>query len=143
MDIIRIRRTPADDKPVGSTREASVGDEGAILAQARAHDGRRGREHLGHAGPTLGSLVADHDDGPLERVGILGQGVEHSLLGVVHLGETLEVQTLLAGDLSAGSFTRTPQSYRYTYNPPPPELTRPLSKPLVTTDVCTDVCTDV
>ena len=93
----------ANHEPVGSTGEASVGDEGAVVTETRAHDGGGRGEHLGHAGATLGSLVLDDDDGTLEGLGVLGEGGEHELLGVVALGETLEVKTLLAGDLGHGS----------------------------------------
>ena len=46
--------------PVVPPGEATVGDEQHLLAQPRALDGTRDREHLAHAGPTLGALVADH-----------------------------------------------------------------------------------
>lgn len=57
---LRLGRDVADHEAVAAAAEASVGDERALLAQAGAHDGGGGREHLGHAGAALGALVADH-----------------------------------------------------------------------------------
>ena len=48
-------------KPWRAAGEAAVGDQGDVLAEAGAHDGAGGREHLGHAGAALGAFVADDD----------------------------------------------------------------------------------
>ena len=39
----------------------TVREEGAVVAQAGAHDGAGGGEHLGHPRAPLGALVPDHD----------------------------------------------------------------------------------
>mmetsp|Transcript_13416 Transcript_13416/g.57198 ORF Transcript_13416/g.57198 Transcript_13416/m.57198 type:complete len:458 (-) Transcript_13416:380-1753(-) len=100
---LRLGGDVSDDEPVRAAGEAAVGDQRALLAEAGAHDGGGGREHLGHARATLGTFVADHDHGALERVGVRGESIEHLLLGVVALRETLEVQTFLAGDFGDGA----------------------------------------
>src|ERR1700744_4877237 len=49
----------AHHEAVGATAETAVGDQGHRLAQARADQGGRGFQHLGHAGRAPGSHVTD------------------------------------------------------------------------------------
>ena len=64
--LLGLRRHVADDKAVAAAAEAPVGDESAVLPEARAHDGAGGRQHLRHAGPTLGALIPNHYHGALQ-----------------------------------------------------------------------------
>src|SRR4029450_4474956 len=57
----RLRRDVPDHQAVRAAREAAAGDEPARVAQARADERRRGREHLAHPRPAPRALVADHD----------------------------------------------------------------------------------
>ena len=52
----------ADAEAARGAREAAVGDQRDLLADALAVERRRGRQHLAHAGAALGALVADDDD---------------------------------------------------------------------------------
>eukprot|EP00976_Prorocentrum_cordatum_P081586 1184467-Prorocentrum_minimum.AAC.3 len=70
----------------------TIGEERALLPEAGAHDGAGRGEHLGHAGPPLGPLVADHDHRALELGGVLAQLREHVLLAVKAEGGALEEQ---------------------------------------------------
>ena len=75
----------ADGGSPGGPGEAAVGDEGHLLVQPHAGDGRGGIEHLPHAGPALGALIADDhhvagDDFP----GV--DGGDGLVLGVEHPG---------------------------------------------------------
>lgn len=56
---LRLWRDVADDEAVRAAGEAAVGDERAVVAQASAHDGGGGGEHLRHAGAALGALVPE------------------------------------------------------------------------------------
>jgi hypothetical protein len=47
----------ADHEAVAAAAEAPVSDECTLLAQPCTHDGAGGRQHLRHAGATLGALV--------------------------------------------------------------------------------------
>src|SRR5437667_8484832 len=55
-------RHVADAEPPRAAAEATVGDEGAIVTTAHPLECAGDRQHLAHAGPALGTLVADHDD---------------------------------------------------------------------------------
>ena len=46
-------RDVADDEAVAAAGETAVGDERDVLAEALAHDGAGGPEHLAHAGAAL------------------------------------------------------------------------------------------
>jgi heavy metal translocating P-type ATPase len=78
----------ADDEAVAAAGEAAVGDERDVLAEALAHDGAGGGEHLAHAGAALGAFVADDDDVALLD-GAVEDGLERRLLGVEHLARCL------------------------------------------------------
>ena len=54
-------RDVADAQAARAAREASVGDEGALLAEVHTFDIRGRVEHLLHSGPALGSFVGDND----------------------------------------------------------------------------------
>ena len=75
----------ADGGTPGGAGEAAVGDEGHGLAQAHAHDGGGGVEHLPHAGAALGALVADdHHVAGDDLAGV--DGGDGLLLAVKHPG---------------------------------------------------------
>lgn len=59
--LLGLRRHMANHESVRAAAEATVGDEGTVIAQARAHDGAGGGEHLRHARAALGALVPDHN----------------------------------------------------------------------------------
>mmetsp|Transcript_46316 Transcript_46316/g.144899 ORF Transcript_46316/g.144899 Transcript_46316/m.144899 type:complete len:355 (+) Transcript_46316:1223-2287(+) len=97
-----LRRDVADDEAVGAAGEAAVGDERDVVAEAGAHDGGGGLEHLRHAGAALGALVAQHHHGALgDLLGV--DGLDHVVLRVVDLGGAGEAQALLARDLGDGA----------------------------------------
>ncbi len=54
-------RDVADDEAVRAAGEAAVGHERDVVAEPRADDGRRWREHLRHARAALGAFEADDD----------------------------------------------------------------------------------
>ena len=58
------RADVADAVAARAAREPAVGDQADLAAQAHAHDGRRGREHLLHAGTALGAFIANHHHMP-------------------------------------------------------------------------------
>ena len=51
---LRLGGDVSDHEAVGTAGEAAVGDERAVVAEAGAHDGGGGGEHLGIPGPPLG-----------------------------------------------------------------------------------------
>jgi hypothetical protein len=71
----------ADDEAVRAAGEAPVGDQRDVLAETGAHDGAGGGEHLRHAGPPFGTLVADHDHIALLDLAVL-ERMQHVLLGI-------------------------------------------------------------
>ena len=92
----------ADDETVAAAGEASIRDEGHVLAQAPAHDRARRCQHFAHARAADWPLVADDDhvprlDPPVE------DGPERGLLGFEHDGFAREARSLLAGDLGHGA----------------------------------------
>ena len=96
----------ADDEAVGAAGEAAVGDEGDVVAEAGAHDGAGGGEHLGHAGAALGAFVADDDDvALLDLPSAPGRGA-CLLRSRSTLAGPREVQAFLAGDLGDGAVGR-------------------------------------
>ena len=95
-------RDVADDEAVAAAGEAAVGDEGDVGAEAGAHDGAGGGEHLGHAGAALRAFVADDDDVALVDF-LLLEGVEHVLFAVEAVGRAGEDEAFLAGDLGDGA----------------------------------------
>jgi len=60
-------RDVADHGAVAAAAEATVGDERDVFAEAFAHDGARGAEHLAHTGAALG-FDAPRRRGPLDLV---------------------------------------------------------------------------
>ena len=84
--------------PLVEPGEASVGDQGAALIHATAHDQGCGHMHLPHAGTTLGPLVGDHQNVAVFDL-VIRNGVAGLLHGVEHPGPALEV---VHGRLDAG-----------------------------------------
>src|SRR5215469_6004996 len=83
--------------------EASIGDEGHVLAKPLAHDGGGGREHFSHAGAALGSLVADDDDMAFFD-GAVEDGFHGLFLGFKYDGPAAEPKALLAGNFGDSAF---------------------------------------
>ena len=52
----------ADDEAVRAAGEAAIGDQRHVFAEALAHDGAGGGEHLAHAGAADRAFVPDDDD---------------------------------------------------------------------------------
>src|SRR5690606_22706264 len=95
----------SDHEAVTAAGKTPVGDQCHVLAQAPAHDGGGGREHLPHAGPALGAFVADHQylAGPYRTV---EDAIHDFLFRVEHPRRTVEPEPFLAGDLGHRAFWR-------------------------------------
>ena len=52
----------ADTKAAGCAGEPAVRDQHHLVAHALAVKGRGGRQHFAHAGPALGTFIADHQN---------------------------------------------------------------------------------
>ena len=86
-------------------REAAVGEQGDVLAQALADQSGGDGEHLAHTRAAGRSLVADHDDVPaLDAVG--GDRRHRVLLGLEHTRGAHLLQALVAGELDHAAFGR-------------------------------------
>ena len=92
----RLRGDMPDAGAMRGAGEAPVGDQGAVLVHTPAHDEGGGGEHLPHAGPPLGALIPDDQDGALlngpgshRRVRIhhhfTRAAVQHKVVAVLHL----------------------------------------------------------
>lgn len=93
-----------DQETVRASGEATVGEQGNVLTETGSHDSRRGLQHLGHTGSTLGSLVADDDDSLLALLDLAAlERLDEGVLVVVDASLTLEHETLLTGDLTDGA----------------------------------------
>lgn len=68
---LRLGRDVPDDEAVRAAREAAVGDERDVLAEARTHDDGGWREHLWHARTAFRTLVTDHDHSSLLDLAVL------------------------------------------------------------------------
>ena len=68
------------------------------VAQPGAHQRRGGRQHLGHAGPALRALVADHDHAAARDPALLDGG-QHRLFLVEDLRRPGEAEAFLAREL--------------------------------------------
>ena len=79
----RLGRDVADHQPAGRAREAPVGQQRDLLAEALADDRRRDLEHLAHSGAAGWALVADHDDVAGLDLLVL-DGAKAVLLGLEH-----------------------------------------------------------
>mmetsp|Transcript_31242 Transcript_31242/g.82783 ORF Transcript_31242/g.82783 Transcript_31242/m.82783 type:complete len:535 (-) Transcript_31242:39-1643(-) len=88
------------------SREAAVSDESNVLAEAGSHHDRGGVEHLLHARPALGPLVANDDDAPTQRLVISRHRRHHVLLGVEAARGALKAHPLLAGNLADRALRR-------------------------------------
>nr|ABZ08895.1 hypothetical protein ALOHA_HF4000APKG5H11ctg2g13 [uncultured marine microorganism HF4000_APKG5H11] len=88
----------ADHWSVGRAGEPAVGDQGNIVAQSLSHDGGGDRQHLLHAGPALGSFVADDDDVPRLDIAPL-DGLESGRFLVEDPSRALEYFLLMSGNL--------------------------------------------
>ena len=88
----------AGHEPARGAREAAVGEQRDLVAEPLPHERRGDREHLAHARPAGGALVADHDD-------VAGQdlaardGGHRRLLAVEHPRRAAVVDALVAGEL--------------------------------------------
>ena len=92
----------ADAQPRRPAGEPAVGEQQDVLAQAGALDGAGDGEHLAHARPALGALVADDDDvAGAQRA--LGDGVHGALLAVEDARGALEGLGVEAGRLHHGT----------------------------------------
>ncbi|MCV7207617.1 hypothetical protein [Mycolicibacterium canariasense] len=78
--------------------EPTVGHQQHILAKARPLDGAGDREHLAHARPALGALVADDDDVAV-RDGAVLEGVQRGPLPLENPRRALEHVGVEAGRL--------------------------------------------
>ena len=88
----------ADAQAGGAAGEAAVGQQQHVLAEAGALDRAGHGQHLAHARPALGPLVADDDDvARLQRA--LGDGVHGALLAVEDPRGALEDLGVEAGRL--------------------------------------------
>ncbi|CRK45441.1 hypothetical protein BN1723_006607 [Verticillium longisporum] len=97
----------ADEEAVAAAGEAAVGQQRDVLAEAGAHDGRARLEHLGHAGPALGALVADDDDRLVALFYVAGlERGDKVVLVVVDARLAREDEALLARDLADGAAGR-------------------------------------
>jgi hypothetical protein len=102
--LLGFRSDVTDQETVAAAGEATISDEGNVVAETVAHDGGAGLEHLRHTGATLGTLVADDDDGLLALLESAGlEGFDEEVLGVEAAGLAGEDGTLLAGDLADGA----------------------------------------
>jgi hypothetical protein len=103
--LLSLRSNVADEETVAAAREAAIGDECNVVAETVAHDGGAGLEHLGHTGATLGSFVADDDDGLLALLESAGlESLDEEVFGVEAACLTSEDGAFLSGDLADGTF---------------------------------------
>ena len=79
----------ADAEAARRAREASVRDEGDLVAHALAVERGGRRQHLAHAGPALRTLVADDEDVALLVPAVLHR-LETGLLAVEAAGRAAE-----------------------------------------------------
>lgn len=103
--LLGLRRDVADEEAVAAAGEAAVGDKRDVLAEAVAHDGRAGLQHLRHAGTALGTLVADDHNrllALLESASL--ESLDEEVFSVEAAGLSSEDGALLAGDLANGAF---------------------------------------
>ncbi len=107
-----LRADVADAKPAGGAGEPAVGDQGHLVGDPLAVDGGRGRQHLPHAGPAAGSLVADHQHVAGFVVALLHRG-ETGLLAVEHAGGATVLGMLQTGHLHHGAIgsQRAPEAH--------------------------------
>ena len=110
------------DEPVRTPRKASVRNQRHVIAQARAHDHRRGREHLRHAGTAFGPLITDDDNASLPDIVSLHR-TEEVLLAVEHHRGPGEPHALLACDLCHRALRRQISSQD-------PQMARGLDRPI-------------
>lgn len=102
--LLSLGHNMSNQEAVGATGEAAIGDESHVVAEAGAHDGGRGLEHLDHAGGALGALVADNDNCLLALLDLAAlKGLTEGVLAVEGACSTLEAEALLAGDLTDGA----------------------------------------
>src|SRR6516225_9667654 len=94
----RLRPDMADAEAAGGAGEATVGDEGDLVAHALAVDRRRGRQHLAHAGAAARAFVAD-DQHLAFLVVVIAHRREGVFLGIEAAGGAAEGQAVHAGDL--------------------------------------------
>ena len=92
----------ADHEAVGGAAEAAVGDERDAVSESAPDDRRRDAEHLAHAGASLRSLVADHDNVARLDPSFLNRG-EGGFLGVEDAGGTLVPGLVVTGQLQDAS----------------------------------------
>ena len=85
-----------------SSGEATISDECNVFAETASHDGAGWREHLSHAGTSLGPLIADDDD-----ISLLDAAGQDAFKGLFFrfkdAGLSFEEEAFLTGDLGDGS----------------------------------------
>ena len=102
--LLSLRNDVANEEAVRTTGEATVREQGNVLSETSTHDSGRRLQHLRHTRSTLGTLVADDDDGLLTLLELAAlESRDEVVLGVEDTSLTLEAHTLLAGDLSDGA----------------------------------------
>lgn len=95
---LSLGRDVTNDESVGSSREATIGQESNVVSESSTHNGRGRGQHLGHTRTSLGARVTDNDDLALLDLAVL-QSAQHVRLVVVDVGRSLKEETLLSGDL--------------------------------------------
>ncbi len=80
------------NKAVRAPGKAAIGEQRHILAETRAHNRRRRRQHLRHARAAFRTFIANNDHVALTDLPVL-ERVQHFLFGVVDLGRPREDQT--------------------------------------------------
>ena len=89
-----LRGNMADAEAPRAAGKASVGDERAVRSPTCAFQGTGDGEHLAHSRPTLGTFVADHENGA--RLDLAGEdGIHRRVLPLEHPRRALEEQLLL------------------------------------------------
>ena len=101
----RFRRDVTRHEPARRAREPAVGQQRHRIAEPRAHDRARHRQHLAHARPAARSLVADDDDvARLDRTGLHRR--ERVFLAVEHARRTGVRRLRVARHLDHRAFGR-------------------------------------
>lgn len=101
---LSLRDNMSNQEAVGATRETAVSEESTVVSETSTHDDGGGLEHLDHSWGTLGTLVADDDDGLFTLLdGSVGDFLGKVFFTVEHTGLTLKGETLLAGDFTDGA----------------------------------------
>ncbi|KAL8963114.1 MAG: hypothetical protein Q9193_000588, partial [Seirophora villosa] len=96
---LSLRDNMSDQETMRSAAEPSVCEERDVLAQTGPHDGAARFQHFRHAWSSLGSFVADDDNGLFALFeSALFQGVNHVVLGIKDFGFAGKARAFLASD---------------------------------------------